>query len=240
MPDNTTAAGTTAPAATQTITTDAAHSATPAATPQQGATQAPSPDGSEPHWLKPRLERETRAAREALLKQMGVGSIEDAMKVFDELRKRDDANKSADVKAAELAKDLDAERAAAKRLADTLAEHAGRQMLALTTEQQRAVKAIAGDDAAAQLRAIDALQPTWAAVATAAAAAVTTTPATAPAVTTTAKPPPATTAPAAGAPNGATTTTPDHRAQYAELKSKNPFAAAKFGAEHPEVYESKH
>lgn len=203
--------------------TDQVTPATPAAAPAA----TPSPDvepQSPPGWLKARLERERLAG----LKAAGFDSEESAKAAADALKQKAEAEKTADQKAGEYKAKLDAEQAEKAKLEATVAEHAGRMLLGLTPEQQAAVKAIAGDDAGAQLRAIGALQPTWAKARDAEAAAK---PAPAPA--------PATTSPAPTAPNGTTTSPPDHRAVYAEMRSKNPFAAAQYAQQHPEAYVSK-
>jgi hypothetical protein len=192
------------------VATDTPVPATPAA-PVAPAPQA-QPDG-EPKWLPERLDRERRAA----LKAAGFESVDEARAAKAELDAKRNAQKTAEEKAADAAAKLDAETKRAASLSDVVGEWAGRQMLGLTTEQQAAVKAIAGDDPAAQLKAITALQPTWNKPAPAAPTA----PATPPA-------PLATTVPAGGAPPAATTSEPNHKATYESMKDVNPFAAAAY------------
>lgn len=214
---------------------DEGATATPAAAaaPAQAAPAAkveptkPASGTDEPHWLKPRLEQ----AKASVLRELGVDDVEAAKKALADAKAKADAEKTAAEKAAEYKAKLDTEAAEKARLAATVAEHAARMLMGLTAEQQKAVKDIAGDDAAAQLRAIGALQPTWAAQrATQAAEAA----AAAPAAVA-----PATTSPAPSAPNGAVTSPPDHRAIYVELRRSNPFAAAAYAEQHPEAYAAK-
>lgn len=219
MSDQQSAAGQ-APAATST-------SAQPAAPPAPVAAPSAPASNEDPHWLKPRLEQ----AKASVLRELGVDDVEAAKKALADAKAKADAEKTAAEKAAEYKAKLDTEAAEKARLAATVAEHAARMLMGLTAEQQKAVKDIAGDDAAAQLRAIGALQPTWAAQrATQAAEAA----AAAPAAVA-----PATTSPAPSAPNGAVTSPPDHRAIYVELRRSNPFAAAAYAEQHPEAYAAK-
>ena len=219
MSDQQSAAGQ-APAAPST-------SAQPAATAAPVAAPSAPASNEDPHWLKPRLEQ----AKASVLRELGVDDVEAAKKALAEAKAKADAEKTAAEKAAEYKAKFDTEAAEKARLAATVAEHAARMLMGLTAEQQKAVKDIAGDDAAAQLRAIGALQPTWAAQrATQAAEAA----AAAPAAVA-----PATTSPAPSAPNGAVTSPPDHRAIYVELRRSNPFAAAAYAEQHPEAYAAK-
>lgn len=219
MSDQQSAAGQ-APAAPST-------SAQPAAPPAPAAAASAPASNEDPHWLKPRLEQ----AKASVLRELGVDDVEAAKKALAEAKAKADAEKTAAEKAAEYKTKLDTESAEKARLAATVAEHAARMLMGLTAEQQKAVKDIAGDDAAAQLRAIGALQPTWSAQrATQAAEAA----AAAPAAVA-----PATTSPAPSAPNGAVTSPPDHRAIYVELRRSNPFAAAAYAEQHPEAYAAK-
>lgn len=194
---------------------------------------APAASGGEHDvsWLKPRLEQ----AKASVLKELGVENIDDAKKAFAELKAKQDAARSDAEKAADFKTKFEAQQAENKKLADAVAEYAGRQMLGLSPEQQAAVKAIAGDDAAQQIKAITALAPTWAAKRAADSA-------TALQTSGTAVPPPvvpATTSPAPSAPSGTVTSPPDHRAVYVELRSTNPFAAAAYAEAHPEAYAAK-
>jgi hypothetical protein len=169
--------------------------------------------------LKARIESAKAAERTALLASLGYDSI-DAAKADAEARKlAAEAAKSEAQKAAEERARLVTEAEKAKGLAAVVTEHAGRQLSVLTAEQQAAVKAIAGDDAAAQLRAIDALRPTWAtSIETPKPAA----------------PPPAAptgpSGPGAGAPPASTPTQVDHETEYQRLMAINPIHAARYMA----------
>lgn len=213
-------------AADEGATSTPAAAAAPAQAAPAAKTEAakPASGSEEPHWLKPRLEQ----AKSAVLKELGVDDIDSAKKAIADARAKADAEKTAAEKAAEYKAKLDAESAEKARLSSTIAEHAARMMVGLTEAQQTAVKAVAGDDAAAQLKAIGALAPTWAKEEAAKAAA---TPAAA------AKP--ATTSPAPSAPSGTTTSSPNARASYQEMRAKNPFAAAAYGLQHPDAYDAK-
>lgn len=204
---------------------------TAAAAAPEAPKSAPAVTGGGEHdvsWLKPRLEQ----AKASVLKELGVDNIDDAKKAFAELKAKQDAAKSDAEKAADFRTKFEAQQAENKKLADAVAEYAGRQMLGLSAEQQAAVKAIAGDDAAQQIKAITALSPTWAAKRDAEPLATSGT-AVAPAFV------PVTTAPAPSAPSGTVTSPPDHRAVYVELRASNPFAAAAYAEAHPEAYAAK-
>jgi hypothetical protein len=195
------------------VAADTSVPATPAA-PVAPAPPAVQPEG-EPKWLPERLDRERRAA----LKAAGFENVDEAKAAKAELDAKRNAQKTAEQKAAETQAKLDAEAQRAASLLGVVGEWAGRQMLGLTAEQQTAVKAIAGDDPAAQLKAITALQPTW-------NRADPTPPVAAPPATL------ATTVPTVGAPTPATVSEPNHKAQYEALKAVNPFAAAQYMTAH--------
>lgn len=210
--------------------------ATPTA-PAAAVTPA-APTAGEPEWLNGRIAQAKKSAEADLLKSLGFANADEAKKAGEAARKASEAEKTGAEKAAEFKTKLEAETAEKKRLADTVAEHAARMLMVLTPEQQKAVKDIAGDDSAAQLRAIGALQPTWVKArdeAAAATAAATKAAATAAGTTTT---PAATTSPAPTAPAGTTTSPPNHRAAYQAMRSANPFAAAQYADEHPEAYDT--
>lgn len=221
MADETTSAGTTAPAATTTA---------PSTT-----TQA-APDGANPPpWLAPRLEEARRIEREAILRSLGVTDPEKAKAAIAAATKAEEEAKTHAQKLGETAKTLEAERQARERLETAVKSHAERSMSTLSDEQRAAVRKIAPDtDPAAQLNAIDALAPTWAKPAPQATTTTTTTvkderPAT----------PAAGTAPAPMAPAGSSGTVVDHAAIYADLSKRNPIAAARYATEHAtEIYKS--
>lgn len=201
---------TTTATSTPTVTVDPT---TTQATPPAAAPSAPaarSADERDPAWVNERLERE----RAKLLKDLGVDSVSAAKKAVEAAKAADEANKSSADKAAEATAKLAAVEAEKAALAEALGVHAQSVLSGLTAEQQAAVKAIAGDNAAAQIKAVAALTPTWAKAAPAAAP-------TAPA-------PPADTAPPATAPNGTVVSPPDPQAVHAELLKTNPIVAARY------------
>lgn len=222
------AAGTEAPSGAQ---------ATPAAPPAVVVPPAPAPaapvDDQNPPWLKGRLEQ----AKAAALADLGITDPAKAKEAIAAAKKAEDDAKSAAQKLGETSTALEAERARAANYEAVIKERAASEIGSLTAEQQEAVRKIAPDaDPAAQLRAITALAPTWKAApaaAAAAAAAAAPAPGTAPAAP--AKPPaapPANTAPPPAAPPSANGSPPDHKAEYARLKTSNPVAAAAYMNEH--------
>lgn len=178
---------------------------------------APSQDNQEPAWLKPRLEQAERSAERKVLESLGVNDLASASKAIAAAKAAEEANKTAEQKAAELATSLKASQSEAERLAAVTREHAARMLGVLTPEQQKAVKDVAGEDPAKQLQAITALGPTWAAAEVAK---------------------PVNTAPIGGPPSDPTSP-PDHRSQFQSLKATNPFAAAAYGLKNPEVFNPK-
>lgn len=186
------------------------------------APAAPVASNEEPHWLKPRLERAAEAERARILADLGVDDPKVAKAAIEAAKKAAEEQKTVAEKAAEAASLARSAQKEAERLRGIATEHAARMIAVLTAEQQAAVKALAGEDPAEQLKAIGVLGPTWAKEAAAAR-------------------PPATTAPAATAPaEGGTTSPPDHKAIYTQLQSRNPFEAAAYGLEHiAEVFPQK-
>ncbi len=194
------------------------------------------PNVGEPNWLPERIAQAKNSAaaeeRARVLAELGVKSPAEAKAAIDAKKAADDASKSAETRAAELKTQLDAETAKGTAQGAIIAEMAGRQMGVLTAEQSTAVKAIAGDDPGAQMRAIAALQPTWAKPAAVAAATAT--------AATTVTPAAADTAPGHTAPNGAGGSPPNQRAAYDQLQKTNPFAAAEHGLRHSgDVYKPR-
>ena len=174
-------------------------------------------DDAEPHWLNARLERE----RASTLKKAGFETLEEAQASASELKAKREAEKTAADKAAEALSRAKRAESSEKDLKEAVSEYAARQLVGLSEDQKAAVVAIAGGDAALQLKAIAALQPTWAKpeapVKPEAAKAVDT-------------------APPANAPSQTATSETNHRAQYESLRKSNPFAAALYGAAHPDSY----
>lgn len=177
--------------------------------------------------LNERLERERRK----MLKDLGVENVDDAKKALADFKAKQEADKTEAQRNAEKLSELERVKAEVAELRADSAAQAASAMAGLTDEQREAVKAIAGDDPAAQNKTIRAMAKTWAKPATPA------TPAT-PAATTQAVTPPATTAPAAGsAPAQVTTPPTDHKAIYKDLEKRNPAQAANYLSRHlREIY----
>ena len=179
-----------------------------------------------PAWLAERLRRQEAT----LLSELGIKSKEEARAAIEAARKAEEANKTAEQRAADALAKFEA---AEKQLAGSnalLLEQAGRMMMALDATHQAAIRKIAPDsDPSGQLRTIAALAPIWTAqsVAVQAAMAATQTPASG-------------TAPAPSAPGDvALNSPPDHKAIYRDIKSQNPFAAAAYGLSHGDLYTPK-
>lgn len=175
--------------------------------------------------LAERLDR----ARRDQLKQLGAENVDDVKKALDALKAKQELEKTEAQRNADKLVELDKLKARATLLEETTKGRASREFALLTDSQKAAVIAIAGEDYAAQLRAIDVLSPTWAALTPPAPEVVV------PPVATT----PATTAPPRAAPadNAQTQATP--KEQYARLKATNPVAAVAYLNLHAkEIYPS--
>lgn len=206
-------------AAPQTATAQDTSTPNPPATPIVPPATESEP-AAPPAWLKPRLDREREAAQKALLRDLGV---DDPKAAKDALAAYKAAQDAAKTEAQRLADEVSALRPKAERLSaleSVIAARAEFELGSLTEAQRAAVLSLAGDDAAARLRTIDALRPTWAAQQAAAAAAPK--PLAAPASTTA----------SAVAPRPGEPTQTDHKAVYAELKKSNPIAAASYALAH--------
>jgi len=215
MPDEATPAATAAPAvAAPTV------SPTPAASAPTPAAPAAQPDTLTltTTQLNERLER----GRATLLKDLGVADIDKAKAAIAAAAKAEQDAKSIADRLADESKQRAKFESQAERQQKVIQEFAARQMIGLTAEQQEAVKAIAGDDPAAQLHAITALTPTWAKPTAATTATTTPQPTT----------PPNGTAPAPSAPAPTNISPTDHKAVHAALLKANPFAAAQYAIEH--------
>lgn len=220
---------TSAPSATVTTATPPP-ATTGAATPPPAATATGAPVGITSDQLRDRLAEERTKAEAKFLKDLGFEKADDLKALVKNAKAADDANKSEAEKLRARVGELEP---AAKRVADLEAvvkARAESELASISEAQRAAVAAIAGEDPAAQLRAITALRPTWA-TSTAAHGA------TAPA----AAPPPATTAPPNAAPTPAPTTSPtNHKAVYESLKQSNPIAASQYLMRHRlEIYPNK-
>lgn len=191
--------------------------AKPAATP----VPAKVPEDEKPSWLDARLERE----RAKILKDIGAESVDGVKKALADLRAKEDAEKTAAQKAAELETSLKTTKAEKEAMAEALGAYAKTRLGALSEAQRNAVQAVAGDDPAKQLKTIEALSPTWASAAAPAAP--------------TAQAAPKDTAPAPSAPkDSGNASPPDPKAVYDELAKTNPILAARYRA-HNSLYEDK-
>lgn len=206
----------TATPAAPTVTIDPSKPPVAAAPPAAPSAPAGEPN-EKPSWLDARLDRERRS----LLKELGIENVDDGKKAIADLKAKQDAEKTSAQKAAELAESLKSTKAQNEELSKALGTYAKSKLASLTESQRAAVVALAGEDAAKQIDAIEKLSPTWAP-----------SPAPAPAAPAPA-PKPADTAPAPSAPkDGPSTSPPDPKAVYAELKKTNPVIAARYAAAH--------
>lgn len=152
-----------------------------------------------------------------MLADLGIEDVEDGKKAIADLKARKDAEKTAAQKAAEFEGKFKTTEAERQRLGEALTIYAKAQLAGLSETQRAAVTSVAGEDPAAQLKAIEALTPTW----KAAAAPVATSPTA-----------PADTAPRPNAPSAPTTSPPDPKAIHAELAKTNPIIAARYALAH--------
>lgn len=179
---------------------------------------APAPTGEpneKPSWLDARLARE----KAQVLKDLGIDSIETGKTAIAEAKAAADAKKTDAQKAADAAKALETTTSELARANAAVGEYAKSIMTGLTEAQQAAVMAVAGEDAALQIKTVNALRPTWASAQAAAPAAV---PVVANTAVTKAAPKDE------GNPGGA----PDPKALYEANKDKNPFFWARFAEKH--------
>ncbi len=188
---------------------------TPPASPA-AVSPAPAVDPNNPPWLPDRLERERRSA----LAELGITDPAKAKKLLADALKAEEDAKTTGEKLGTATAERDALKAEAERLRVVTAEWAGRQMMGLTAEQQTAVKALAGDDPAQQLKAITALTPTW--------GKAQPLPGSAPIAPTAPVPPASGTAPPPTAPGGTSVSQLSPSETYASLSKTNPFAAAEY------------
>jgi hypothetical protein len=200
-------------------------------------------DDANPPWLPARLERERKnaakeaeaIARKALLEELG-GDPDSIKKLLADEKKRQDAQKSLETKLAERETALSAKDSRNKELEESVKSYAEGQLAGLTEQQKAAVIAVAGTDPPKQLKAIEALRPTWASVApvvpqqtpNGAASPVAAQPVVPPAKPASATAPAPNAPPPAGAP-----VVPNHLEVYDKLNNQSspdykPFAAANY------------
>lgn len=186
------------------------------------------PATQDPAWLPERLER----AKRDVLKELGAENVDDVKKALTDFKARQDAEKTEAQKNGEKFAELDRVKARAALLEETAKSRVAREFTTLTDSQKAAVLAIAGDDPAQQLKAIDVLSPTWVTPPAPSTTTTTTEPAKTPAVA-------ATTAPPRAAPADTTQANLSPKEQYARLKQTNPVAAAAYLNQHAkEIYPS--
>ena len=177
----------------------------------------------DPKWLAARLEQNERA----LLKKLGVENVTDVEKAMVDYRAKLEADKSEATKNAERIAELTKANGRLAEVEGVVKARADIELSGLDEAKRAAVKAIAGEDPAKVLSAIDALKPTW----VTAPVVAPVTPATPVVVQ------PASTAPARTAPGGDAASPVDHKAVYDALKTKNPFQAADYLTAHAqEIY----
>lgn len=185
-----------------------------AAKPVAPAPAVAAPPVEKPAWLDARLEQ----AKKAALSEAGFESLEAAKKASDAIKLQEEANKTEAQKRTDAEKALSKTEKQLKEAGEALSGYAKAQMGALTEAQQAAVSAVAGEDAAKQLKTIEALRPTWAGAAAPAAAVATKAPDTAHGRT---------------APNSAgSVAETDHKAFYETLEQSNPILAARYALVH--------
>lgn len=218
---------------------------TPATPPAPAPAAAPTTDL--PHdrqAFNDRIAQAKRAEEARVLKDLGVDSVEAAKAKIKAAKDAEDAGKTELQKKSEELAALKPQADKAARQEAVIKEHAARMMVGLSEQQQKAVKDLAGEDPAEQLRTITALSPTWAAQAAAAGATGASGGAAGSAGATGATgasgaSAAATTAPPPGAPSGATPPPANARGQYEAAREANPFAAARFGQRNPAVYDKR-
>ena len=225
MSENTNAA---APAAAM-DTSALAPTAAPAAPPPRVV------DETEPVWLGERIRRaQAQALRDAGLK---VGKNDDPKAVATEAKQKGESRKAALKEARGQAETLSAQLAAAQAQNAALGVYAAAELAQLTDAQRDAVKKAAGDDVSEQLKFISAFKLSGQLAPPPATAPAATPPAAAEPVKTIDAP--ASTAAAAAAPAPGQAGNTDIHAQYRNLKDSNPYAAAEFLLNHPEIAMSK-
>jgi hypothetical protein len=217
------AAGAIAPAATDT----SALNPPPVAPPEGAAGLTQDVLNARIAQAKRSSEAETRAA---LLKELGVDSLDTAKARVAAAKKLEDDAKSELDKRDERIKQLEASAAEVGPLKQAITERAVSELEGLATDAQREmVKALAGDDPAKQLTTIASLRKGGAFAPPA--------PPVDPKTGKPALPPPASTSAAGVAPPPASPGAPNHKATLESLEKSNPMAAAHFALRHQgEIY----
>jgi len=185
-------------------------------------------DDLPPDALKARLEAEREKARRDVLAELGVGDTKDAKAALDELKRRQDAEKTAAERMQAKLAELEGKQGIFQRVSEALARRAAAELSQLTEAQRAYVQKTAGDDHLRQIDTIDSMRD-----AGLLQAALAQTPPAADSVTDgEVKQQLATTAPGATAPQQGHVSPVDHTARYRSLKSTNPIAAAAYLQRH--------
>ncbi len=192
--------------------------AQPAAPSAPQATQQTA-DDQNPPWLKGRLDRERDTVTRQLLAELGVTDAKDAKASIDALKKLQEAQKTEEQRLREQAARVQPLESEVASLKAAVAAQAAETLAALTDAQRAAVRDIAGDDPAAQLRTIVNLRKSGM---LAAPASATTQQAPAPV------PPPASTTAAPAAPTSGGISPPNHLQTWMEMRKTNPILAAHY------------
>lgn len=136
------------------------------------ATQLPDPNRepeNDPPWLAKRLEQAKRvgakdadvAARKAILAELGIDDPATIKKLAEDEKKRAEERKSLEQRVAERDAALKAKADRNTELEESVKSYADMQLAGLTEAQKAAVVKVAGNDPPKQLKAIEALRPTW-------------------------------------------------------------------------------
>lgn len=207
----------------------------------------------DPPWLAKRLEQAKRVgakdveanARKALLEELG-GDPDSIKKLLAEEKKRAEERKTLEQRVAERDAELKGKDDRNRELEESVKSYAEGQLAGLTEQQKAAVIAVAGNDPPKQLKAIEALRPTWAIVAPshASTASVDTTangsPNQTPTVSTSAKPANATAPPPNAPPPAGMTVVQNHLETYEQLLKNQPFVASDYyRAHYAEINEAR-
>lgn len=163
--------------------------------------------------LKSRLDEAASSARAKLLKELGFDKPEDAKAAIAAAKAAEDAKKTETERLTAQIAELTPQAQRAKDLEAVVKARAESELASLTDAQRAAVVALGGEDHAAQLRAITALRPTWAA-----------SPPSAPTPPT----PPAPTAPNGAPPAPSSPGATNHLAVWESLQKTNPVEAARY------------
>jgi len=172
--------------------------------------------------LTARLEAAKRTGQTELLKSLGVTDAAQLKGAIDALKAAEDAKRTDAEKLANLLAEKQTNEAKLGEYAKAIDSVWASESTKLTTEQLAAITALAGDDSAKRIQALNALRPTWVAAQT----QTTTAPTTAP------KPLATTAAPAAAPTPTVTESTIDHAAEWQRLREINPPRAALYLEQH--------